>query len=182
MILEWLRNRWLHAKTRLPCSSPPSGSEAGCAFSMTFAPSIFVIHNVGSADRVGFDGNFVRRVLAEGKMGGYHFLAETVDGQFWSHFLNRPDRPAEHVRLHNSEAVGYSFVADFNVTVPTGDLLQSAAPDVAGLLHLYGLTPKALIAHRDVQDNKTDCPGRLFSASLFEEFRDMVTMRFHESA
>ena len=149
---------------------------------MTFAPSIFVIHNVGSADRVGFDGNFVRRVLAEGKLGGYHALAETIEGQFWTSILNRLDRPAEHVRLHNSAAVGYSFVADFNVTVPTGDLLQSAAPDVAALLHLYGLTPKALIAHREVADNQTDCPGKLFTKSLFEDFRDMVARRFHESA
>ena len=148
---------------------------------MKFAPIYLAIHNVGSADRIGFDGNFVRRVLAENKLGGYHVLAETIDGQFWSHILNRLDRKAEHVRLHNSEAVGYSFVGDFNTTRPSGDLLASAAPDVAGLLHLYGLTPAAMIAHRDVPDNNTDCPGKLFSPSLFEEFRALVAEEFEKT-
>jgi hypothetical protein len=149
---------------------------------MSFCPHWFVIHNVGSADKLGFDGNFVRRVLAENKLGGYHVLAETIDGQFWSSLLNRLDKRAEHVKLHNSEAVGYSFVGDFNVTVPDMELLRSAAPDVAGLLRRFNITPAAMIAHRDMPDNNTDCPGSLFTKSLFEQFRTLVAERFMETA
>ena len=142
---------------------------------MSFRPHWFVIHNTGSADRVGaFDANNIRHILFERKLGGYHVIDEMIDGVYWPSILNRLDRAAEHVAHHNSEAVGWSFIGDFNATSPAPEMLAQAAPHVAALLHRFDLGPDALIAHRDVPQNDTDCPGTLFTKDVFEKFRTIV--------
>jgi hypothetical protein len=148
-----------------------------------FNPKWFVIHNTGGPDHVYLDANNIKRILQdERKMGGYHEIYEGVDGGFWMSELNRLDMKAEHVAHHNSEAVGFAFVGNFNTTVPHNSMLWSAAPHVAGLLRRFNLTPEALIAHRDVPDNDTDCPGKLFTANIFEAFCVMVKTEWGKGA
>ena len=149
---------------------------------MSFAPHWLVIHNSGGLDHIYFDSNNIKRILQdERKLGGYHEFYEFVDGDYWMTELNRLDMKAEHVAHHNSEAVGFAFVGDFNLAPPPDAMLISAAPHVAGLLRRFNLGPDALIAHRDVPDNSTDCPGNRFTATLFENFRTMVAEEFHKT-
>jgi len=149
---------------------------------MNFRPVMFVLHNTGGADRIGFDSNNIKRILQdEHKLGGYHIFYENVDGEYWPTILNRLDMRAEHVRLHNSEAVGFAFVGDFNVAPPPEAMLLTAAPHVAGLLRRFDLKPANMIAHRDVVDNSTDCPGKCFNRTRFANFRTMVAEEFHRA-
>jgi len=135
---------------------------------MNFRPIGIVIHHTESADKVGFDGNGVRAILSKRGLRGYHLLHETIDGVPWTSILNPLNRPAQHVAHHNSEYLGFAFVAN---SVPSDAVLQHAAGDVAALLDTLGLPRTAIIRHCDVPDNSTDCPGRNFP---WEKFRAMV--------
>ena len=144
-----------------------------------FKPHWFVVHNTGGPDHTYFDANGVKRILQdERKLGGYHEFYEDVDGGYWMSELNRLDMKAEHVHLHNSEAVGFAFVGDFNLVPPHPQMLVEAAPHIAGLLRRFGLTPADMIAHRDMPDSDTDCPGKAFTPELFERFRTQVAEQF----
>jgi hypothetical protein len=144
---------------------------------MLWKPKGMVFHNTGSDDLPGLDADnvydYLQRERPELK-GGYHWMQDNVDKGYWVVAFARPDKPAGHVRHHNSEYVGFAFVGDFNRVAPPLAMLTSAAPDVAALLNLYDLTPADMIMHRDAPDQNTDCPGTLFTANIFEAFRQMV--------
>jgi hypothetical protein len=149
---------------------------------MRWKPHGLVIHNTGGDDLPGFDGDTVLDTLNERGLKGYHWLQESADRNYWTMMLSRPDEPGEHVKGHNSEYIGFAFVGDFNKQAPDMDELTFAATSVAALLHLYGLTPADIIAHRDVPDNSTDCPGLMFTPELFERFRTMVAEQYEAAA
>jgi hypothetical protein len=149
---------------------------------MDWRPKGMVIHNTGGSDHAGLDAASVRQTLKARGLLGYHWLHELADYGYWTLMLADPSKPAAHVAHHNSEYVGYAMVGNFNAYAPDPARLLAAACDVAALLHLYGLTPDTLIAHRDVPDNNTDCPGKLFTPKLFEQFRTIVAELFKASA
>ena len=44
-----------------------------------------------------------------------------------------------------------------------------------------GVSPSpATVAHRDVPENSTDCPGTKFTPTIFEKFRTMVAEEFEK--
>jgi hypothetical protein len=152
---------------------------------MDWRPKGMVIHNTGGDDLPGLDADNIYDYLQAKRpelKGGYQWVQDNVDKGYWVMVFARPDKPAGHVHAHNSEYVGFAFIGDFNEHEPQMAMLEAAAPDVAALLHLYGLTPDTLIAHRDVPDNNTDCPGKLFTPKLFEQFRTIVAELFKASA
>ena len=134
---------------------------------MTFNPRGIVIHNTGGADRVVFDGNVVKGVLTSRGFRGYTFLHEQVDGQYWTSLLVPMNRPGEHVANHNSEYLGFAIVGEFNKAPPGLSCLSTVAAAVAGILDALKLPRTAIIAHRDVPDNNTDCPGKQFDWATF---------------
>jgi len=144
---------------------------------VSFKPKWLVIHHT--------QGNWwdtpddVREVLRnrEPPLKGYQWLQFKDDG--WNMaMLSRGDMPGEHAAKHNSECVGYAFIGNFQDKAPRMDRLRAAAVDCAVLLRLYGLTSADMIAHRDVPDNDTDCPGKAFTPALFEKFRTLVAEQF----
>ena len=120
-------------------------------------------------------------ILRERGLKGYHWC-QYCDDSFSSDWrmaaLTRGDLPGEHVAGHNSECIGYAFIGNFQAEPPSDTRLAAAAIDCAVLLRLYGLTPADMIAHRDVPDNDTSCPGLAFSPALFEQFRTKVAEQY----
>ena len=146
-----------------------------------FKPKWLVIHHT--------QGNWwdtpcdVREILRNRvpPLKGYHFVQFKDDDWFMA-ALSRGDMPGEHAAHHNSQTVGYAFVGNFQGKAPEPERLKAAAVDCAVLLRLYGLTPADMIAHRDVPDNDTDCPGKAFTPALFERFRTMVAEQYQAAS
>jgi hypothetical protein len=146
---------------------------------MSFKPHWLVIHHTQ-----GYSGarvTDVQEALRSRGVKGYHWV-QVRSGVWCMAALNRGDKPAEHVGHHNSKAVGYSFIGSFQGNAPDIERLRAAAVDCAVLLRLYGLTPADMIAHRDVPDNDTDCPGKAFTPNIFEAFRTMVAEQYQAGA
>jgi hypothetical protein len=149
---------------------------------MSFRPHWLVIHHTQGNDTD--SPAKVREILDDRNLKGYHWVQyrELPGFRYRMASMYRGDASGEHVWHHNSEAVGYSFLGSFQDKAPDIERLRAAAVDCAVLLRLYGLTPADMIAHRDVQDNSTDCPGVLFTPELFEKFRVMVAEQYQAGA
>ena len=143
-----------------------------------FKPKWLVIHHTqGKAWNTPSD---VRKILDNRvpPLKGYQWV-QFKDLEGWRMAsLYRGDSPGGHVGRHNSDAVGYSFIGSFQTEPPSAKRLAAAAIDCAVLLRLYGLTPVDMIAHRDVPDNDTDCPGKAFTPAAFEKFRTLVAEQY----
>lgn len=131
---------------------------------MNWNPKGIIIHATESADDIRrFDAGRVRGILTERGLRGYHWLFENIEGIYWCSTLNRPDGPAEHVHLHNSEYLGFAFIGDFRRAVPPPAMLKAGAEAVAALLNYSGLM-LSVLPHREAPDANTDCPGDGFMA------------------
>jgi hypothetical protein len=81
-------------------------------------------------------------------------------------------RPEYAVGAHalgaNSRSVGISLVGDFDVNLPSPAQLASLVALTADLAGKYGVSPAAIVGHRDVYKDTT-CPGRIFPWAEFKQ-------------
>jgi hypothetical protein len=147
---------------------------------MTWKPRGLVIHNTQTPQS--FTPQQILSILKDRGLKGYHVLGWRDTTGWHTQNINPLDAPAAHVRLHNHEYAGFAFIADFNALAPDMPLLRAAAVSVTVLLKLYGLTPADIIAHRDVPDQSTDCPGNQFTPALFEQFRTLVAEQYQQAS
>lgn len=101
---------------------------------------------------------------------GYHAGAEIEKGRIVCLFGRPTTVPGAHIRGHNGDSLGFCFVGNFDVDVPSSELLRVAARRVlAPWLHTYGLGLDAIRAHSDYNFAKT-CPGINFDMDLLRGY------------
>jgi len=137
---------------------------------MAFKPKAIVIHNTQTPSSFTFEQ--IASILRSRKLKGYHRLWR----KGMTHDLNPLDAPAEHVKKHNHEYAGFALVGDYNKNELSLEDATGAALAVALMLKELGLPADAIVAHRDVPDNDTDCPGKKFP---WEMFAKMVTWAYY---
>lgn len=87
---------------------------------------------------------------------GYHFY---IPGDGTIYQTNRLESVSYHVGNENGHCVGIALGGTFTTATPTGAQIEAAARLIAWLLDALGLAPAAVVGHRDLPGQSTQCPG-----------------------
>ncbi len=131
-----------------------------------------MVHHSASEDDDGVDAlDFERWHRARGWRDiGYHWVVELV-GETYHALQGRPmSMTGAHCPGWNSRAVGVCFAGNFMAVPPPAKQLDEGAQLIAGLCQLGGLSPRAILRHRDHRE--TLCPGDKFP---LEELLELVS-------
>lgn len=100
---------------------------------------------------------------------GYHFLIDNGtlgkgDGQIEVAPRWVRQQPGAHCKAGgmNEKAIGVALVGNFNEDLPTQAQMDSLMYLLRTLCSHYGISPRCVVGHRDVDGAATDCPGKRF--------------------
>jgi hypothetical protein len=86
------------------------------------------------------------------------------------------DEVGAHARGFNRESIGICVIGNFEETMPTPKQIKALIALCTHLCRQFELKADAIIGHRDVKDNSTNCPGK-YLYSLLSMIRMSVKYR-----
>lgn len=129
--------------------------------------SYLVIHHTLTADSAQtMSWDAIRRVHREWGWRdiGYHLGIERIE-ETWQALVGRPpDAKAAAAYQDGMNRKGFhvAFTGNFDEYPPPQDMLDFAAPILAGYCEVFGIPLARVIGHRDIVGVTKSCPGKLF--------------------
>jgi N-acetylmuramoyl-L-alanine amidase len=130
--------------------------------------SMIVMHHSASHDGLGVNAQEIRRWHKDAGWSdtGYQFLIEMVNGRpemLAGRGLMEAGAHCRHDNM-NSRSVGVCVVGNYEITVPSEELLLFTARHVRNLCQALNITPtrKTIVGHGEVKGASTLCPGKHF--------------------
>lgn len=74
-----------------------------------------------------------------------------------------------HAKGHNDRSIGVCLVGDFNSSRPSARQLETGKKLISDLIKGFSLETGMVIAHREVEGCRTECPGRNLSVDMLLE-------------
>ncbi len=175
-VMDWLRDVGVHL--------PPGLDEVECA-ALARRPDESVYAEMDSVHRLVVHHSATEtgsarliRVLHRGVFGwddiGYHYVIG--NGTDSAEGLVEEGRPewavGAHSRGNNSDSLGICMVGDFHSRDPGCRQMRSLGELLSDMLGRYDLDREAVLLHRQMPGNKTECPGaRLPLKAVLEALR-----------
>lgn len=96
---------------------------------------------------------------------GYHFLVDSVNGDYVA-LVGRPeDQIGAHVKGYNQSAIGICCVGDYSKESPRLEMLEVLVNRLLRpIMQRYDLGPGDVLFHRDLW--ATECPGKYFKKEM----------------
>jgi hypothetical protein len=142
-------------------------------------PTEIIIHHSLTKDSGTVSWGAIRKYHTDPKpvgMGmtsiGYHLgieLVQSGDNFYYESLMGRVwDAEGGHTIGHNDKSLGICFVGNYDLVVPSEEMLITGAKVIRLWMRLFNIQMDSIFPHRDFAD-KT-CPGTKFDMNVLKDF------------
>jgi hypothetical protein len=97
---------------------------------------------------------------------GYHFGIELINDSYEILMGRMPNVQGAHCRGHNKDSIGICFIGNYDIMVPSKEMINQGILLVAYLCEIYDISSNQIFGHREYS-SKT-CPGTNFNLVDFK--------------
>jgi len=129
---------------------------------------IVIHHSATKQGNIRIFDNYHRKEKGMKEGLAYHFVigngTKSKDGAIEIGNRWKKQIPGEHCwnTKMNQESIGISLVGNFDESKPTSKQIESLINLISNLQKHYHIPPDRILVHKEVDKNRTNCPGKYF--------------------